>query len=223
PEAARPAPEPADTAESGRGAGWRADAENMFADLLRPRGRRGAPRDGEDFTVRLRLSFEEAMLGGERRVTLPTGKTLTVRLPPGMSEDRPLRLKGHGAPGEHGGQAGDALIEVMVKPHSLYRREGRDIHMTVPVSVPEALLGGEIRVPTVHGPVDLTLPEGTKAGQVLRLKGKGVPADPRRGLPAGDGFVHVEIALPDRLSEAARAALRDWQARAPYDPRKGLG
>ena len=197
----------------------------MFSDLFRGRSARTAeappPEPGEDVSVSVSLSFEEAALGGPKRVILDGGETLDLVLPPGLADGRRFRLKKQGKKGLHGGPRGDCYVDVRVRPHKYFRREGRDILLEVPVSVPEAALGAEITVPTLHGPVRLAVPADMGAGVTLRLKGKGVPAHAAKNLPAGDQLVTLRIVLPERLDEEMRETMRDWAERAPYDPRRG--
>lgn len=185
------------------------------------RGGRAGPRKGPDQAFQLAVDFLDAALGATRRITLPGGKSLDVRIPAGIEDGQTIRLRGQG--GEHplGGEPGDALIEVKVNPHPHFRREGRDIHLRLPIALHEAVLGAKVQVPTIHGPVALTVPKGANAGQTLRLKGKGLPA--AAGKAAGDQYVALEIALPERPDAELEAFIRKWAQTHAYDPRRRMG
>jgi DnaJ-class molecular chaperone len=121
------------------------------------------------------------------------GGTLDVNFPKGLSDGQTIRLKGKGMAGMNGGGAGDALVTAKVRPHPTFRRDGDDIHVTQPISLADAVLGGKVRVPTISGEISLTVPENSSSGRVLRLKGKGIQ---RSGKPAGDQLVTLQITLP---------------------------
>jgi DnaJ-class molecular chaperone len=199
-------------------------AEDLFADLLGGLGGRGAgggrrqARPGEDFTVATVVSFEEAARGGSRRVVLPNGEQLDVKIPPGLRDGQQIRLKGRGGAGRRGGPPGDVLIQVSVAPHPYLTRDGRDLRMDLPITLPEAVLGGKVPVPTLTGTVTLSIPAGSNSGSVLRLKGKGIPA--HGGDPAGDLYVKLVVTLPDRPDDALQKFAQGWQP--GYDPRAKL-
>ena len=174
----------------------------------------GASGRGADVRSRMEIDLEDAVRGVVKRVSFPDGRTLDVTIPRGATDGQVLRLKGQGAQGR-GGVAGDALVELVVRPHPVFRREGADLHMEVPVSVPDAVLGGKVEAPTPEGPVVLNVPKGSNSGTVLRLKGRGA-TDLRTGR-RGDLFAKLVVTLPDRPDPrlevlrrgvAARAALR---------------
>jgi curved DNA-binding protein len=153
------------------------------------------------------LDLGEALRGTERQVKAPAGdRTVTVRIPPGADTGSRLRVAGLGLPGRAGGPPGDLVIEVRVRPHPYFRREGLDLHVTLPVTVDEAYSGATVDVPTVEGPVRLKVPPRSQGGQKLRLRGKGV----RREGATGDLYAELQVHVPDRddprFSEAARAA-----------------
>ena len=150
---------------------------------------------------------------GEGRAV--SGRTLNVRIPAGVTEGQRVRLAGRGGAGERGGPSGDLLVTVHVSPHALFGRKDAHVTATVPVTFAEAALGAEVRVPTLDGPVTLKVPPGTTSGRTFRVKGRGVPGK-------GDLLVTVEVAVPQRLSDEARAALQAYAAAAPDDPRAGL-
>jgi DnaJ-class molecular chaperone len=213
-------------ADAGAGAGRRYGAEDaggmgdIFADLFAQAHERGSrPARGRDIAYSLAVDFTDAITGAQQRLTLPDGRTLDVRVPPGMEDGQTLRLRGQGGEGANGGPAGDALIEVHVYPHKLFRREGDDILLDLPISLREAVLGGRVTVPTVTGAVAMTVPPRTDTGAVLRLRGRGVPA--RANRPAGDQLVTLKIVVPD-ADDALEKFLREWKPANEVDPRKGL-
>jgi len=202
------------------------DFEDIFSDLFgraRRSGGRGAHRAGQpkgnnvQYTVQ--VSFAEAAKGIRRRITLYDGKSLDVTIPPGTEDGQTLRLRGQGMPGLGGG-AGDAYVMVQVQDDPVFDREGNDLHVTVPVTLDEAVLGGKIRVPTIDGAVSVSVPPGSNTGSRLRLKGKGVAG---QGGSRGDQIVHLQVVLPDRPDDELRTFLQGWSVRHPYDVRKKSG
>jgi DnaJ-class molecular chaperone len=180
-------------------------------------GRRQAMR-GADVTYTLEIDFLTAARGGRQTVALPDGEKLAVTIPAGSEDGQRLRLKGKGMPGPGGAPAGDAFVDLHVRPHPHFRREGKDIHIDVPITLDEAVLGGKIEVPTIDGPVSMTVPKGAKSGQTLRLKGRGAGADQARG----NQLVHLTIAMPPEVDEELEAFMRDWRQRHAYDPRRAM-
>jgi DnaJ-class molecular chaperone len=181
---------------------------DIFADLFGRAGRADRPRRGADVHYRLELDFLDAINGGKRTLTLPGGGTLDVTIPPGMADGQILRLRGKGQPGIKEGPAGDALLEIGVRPHPLFTRKGDDIHVEVLLPLREAVLGGKLEVPTPTGPVTMTVPKWTSTGAVLRLKGKGAPrADGSRG----DEYVTLKLALPKTPDPELETFMQDWQ------------
>ncbi len=215
----------ADTGYAGGGARYgggetEAGFGDIFSDLFAQSQQRSTrPMRGRDNSYSLAVDFVDAIKGAQQRLTLPDGRTLDVRVPPGMEDGQTLRLRGQGGEGANGGPAGDALITVKVSPHAVFRREGDDIHVDLPVTVKEAVLGGRVTVPTVTGSVAMTVPRRSDAGTVLRLRGRGVPA--RGAAAAGDQLVTLRIVLPD-VDDALEAFLRGWTPEAEVDPRQGL-
>jgi len=202
------------------------DYADIFSDLFQrgeySQGRPGGPgmrMRGRDRVYSLDVAFLDAVRGATSRIGLPDGKSMDVRIPPGIDDGQILRLKGQGGPGNAGGTAGDALIEIHVLAHPLYSRDGRNIQIEVPVSVAEAVLGGKISVPTPAGPVNVTVPALSSTGTKLRLRGRGVPA--RGNQPAGDQFVTLKIVL-DPQDDALAAFLREREAPSIFDPRSLL-
>ena len=212
------------------GGGGGGDFEDIFSDLF-GRGRRSGggaggqthraqqPK-GNNVQYTMQVTFAEAAKGIRRRITLYDGKSLDVTIPPGTEDGQTLRLRGQGMPGLGGG-AGDALITVQVQEDPLFEREGSDIHVTVPVTLDEAVLGGKIRVPTIDGAVSVSVPPGSNTGSRLRLKGKGVAAG--KGGTRGDQIVYLQVVLPEKPDDELRSFLQGWAVRHPYDVRKKSG
>ena len=202
------------------------DPSDIFSELFGDlggkfgRGGRGARR-GSDVNYRLTVDFLDAAKGGSKRITLPTGKSLDVRIPVGTASGRTLRLAGQGMPGANGGPAGDAFVEIDVAPHAFFKREGNDVHLELPVTLAEAVLGAKVPVPTIDGPVSLTVPKGSNSGDKLRLKGRGV-ADPATGV-RGDQFVSFRIVLPEQPDPELSDFVERWARQHPYDVRAKVG
>jgi DnaJ-class molecular chaperone len=196
--------------------GGAAGFEDMFADLMGVRrgGRSGGPRNakGEDFAAAVTVSFDEAAIGGTRRVVLQNGEQIDVKIPVGVKDGQVVRVKGRGGAGR-GGPNGDILLTVSVAPHPYMTRDGNDIRMDLPVTLKEAVVGGKVPVPTLTGTVSLTVPPNSNTGTMLRLKGKGIAAPGG----AGDLYVRLVILLPDRPDESLRNFAEGWSAN--YDPR----
>jgi len=194
-------------------------AEDIFADLLGGGGRRRAqPRKGADVQLQTTVSLQEAALGGTRRVVVADGRQLEVRIPPGVKDGQQIRLRGQGTPGDRGGPPGDALITVAIAPHPYLERDGRDLRMDLPITLKEAVLGAKVPVPTLTGPVTLTVPPHSNSGRVLRLKGKGLPG--AGGEAPGDLYARLVVTMPDTPDEKLDAFVKGWDA--DYDPRAKL-
>jgi DnaJ-class molecular chaperone len=176
-----------------------------------------APPAGRDVVVPLTISLADAAKGGPRRVRLPNGKDVDVKIPAGLADGQQIRLKGQGLPGP--GTVGDALITVTIAPHPVFTRDGNNLRLELPVTLYEAVLGAKVRVPTLDGAVELAIPAGTSSGRIFRLKGKGYPA---KGA-TGDLLAAVRIVLPEEKDEALAELMKTWRERKPYDPRKDLG
>jgi DnaJ-class molecular chaperone len=190
--------------------------EDLFADLLGGRGRgRAQPRAGQDFEVQTTVSFEEAAGGGTRRIVLPNGEQIDVRIPPGIKDGQQIRLKGRGGAGLAGGPPGDVMIHVSVAPHPYFTRDGRDLKIDLPVSLKEAVLGAKVPVQTLSGSVSLSIPPHSNSGKVLRLKGKGFPGAGKE--PAGDLYVRLIVTLPEGEDAELQSFAERWKAK--YDPR----
>ncbi len=193
------------------------DAEDILSQMFGQAGRARANRRGADIRYRLELDFLEAINGGERQVVLPDGSALDVNIPVGTREGQILRLRGKGRPGLGGGPAGDALIEILVRSHPIFTRKGDDIHLDLPISLREAVLGGEIIVPTPSGKVMMKVPKWTNTNAVLRLKGKGAR---RLDGTSGDEFVTLQIMLPEKPDHELEKFVADW--RGEYSPRQAM-
>ena len=198
---------------------------DVFSDLFGARGGRpgrqgpGVNLRGQDVRYTLEVDFLEAALGTKKRVTMPEGGQLDLAVPEGVEDGQVLRLRGQGSPGFRGGEAGDALVEIRVRPHPDFRRVGSDILLELPIALDEAVLGARIEVPTVSGRVTVTVPKGTSSGRALRLKGKGLRRGP--GGPAGDQIVTLHIVLPDEIDDSLAYFLAEWRKKNAYDPRRG--
>lgn len=195
------------------------DTEDPFGDIFA--GFRGAagqtgPRRGQDARYTIDLDFTEAGLGTVKRVTMPGGATLDLNVPSGVIEGQVLRLKGKGQPGFNGGPAGDALVEVRIRTHPVFKRATDDITLDVPLTIDEAVLGAKIEIPTLTGRVQLTIPPGTNSGKVFRLKGKGI-VNATAG-QTGDQLVTVRIVLPEAIDNDLSDFLRGWRESHSYDP-----
>ncbi|MFV0297084.1 MAG: DnaJ C-terminal domain-containing protein [Hyphomicrobiaceae bacterium] len=194
------------------------DFSDIFAEAMRRR-QRAEPADmpGEDAAYNMSVDFLDAANGATQRVTMPDGVVLDIKIPAGVEEGQVLRLRGKGHPGRGKGKAGDALVLIAIRPHSLFKRDGDTISIEVPVAINEAVLGGRIEVPTLRGSVRMKLPKGTQNGQTMRLKGQGI----KRGDIAGDMLVSARIVMPETVDPDLEAFFEKWQAEHAYDPRTG--
>lgn len=196
------------------------DLGDIFSDLFGPGfgggGARGYARmRGRDVRFTLDIDFLDAVVGAKRRIALAEGRTLDIAIPAGVETGQVLRLKGQGGPGMQGGAPGDALVELNIRPHPLFRREGQDIHMDLSISLTEAVEGGRVEAPTPSGKVALTIPPGANSGKVLRLKGKGVAGQ-------GDQLVRLVVMLPEIPDEDLKKFVRKW-SRRDYLPQRPPG
>ena len=209
----------------GGGEGPEIDLNDLFGDILgRNRGAGagagggfggGFSAKGADVRARLDIDLEEAIKGGKKRVAFSDGRTIDVTIPAGAQEGQTLRLKGQGSPGR-GGQ-GDAMIELAIKPHPVYRPENGALVMDLPISVPDAVLGGKIEAPTPDGPVTLLIPKGSNSGAKLRLKGRGL-ADAKGH--RGDLFARLVVTLPDTPDAELEKFAETWREKRPYAPKR---
>jgi len=196
---------------------------DLFGDMFGGgAGKRGGGRGGARFAMRgqdaqyhLDIPFLDAVNGTKQRSTLPDGSTLDVTIPAGVSDGQVLRLKGKGMPGAGEGPPGDALVEIGVRPHSLFTREGNDIVVDLPISFDEAVLGGKVQVPTIGGRVAVTVPAGSNTGQTLRLKGRGVKGK-------GDQLVRLSVTMPETIDDDLKSFAEEWKKAHAYDPRSKL-
>lgn len=204
------------------------DLGDVFSELFRRQaaegggpggGRAGGGRQfharGGDLRYRLEVDFMDAARGGRTRVTMADGRSLDVSIPAGARDGMTLRLAGHGMPGLGDGPAGDALVELTVRTHPVFRRDGDDIRLELPITLDEAVLGAKVQVPTIHGPVAVTVPKGSSSGRVLRLKGKGVAG-------RGDQLVALKLVLPAKPDAELERFMTGWRASHGYDPRATL-
>jgi DnaJ-class molecular chaperone len=215
----------------GRASGRAGGGFGGFEDILKEAfggaargGRRGGfqfeddlATGGHDISAALTISLPEAASGAKKRVQLPTGKEVDVKIPAGLNDGQTIRLKGQGLAGP-GGRAGDLLIAVSIAPHPLFTREGADLRFELPITLYEAVLGAKVRVPTLDGAVELAIPAGTNSGRTFRLKGKGFSA--KDG--AGDLLATVRIMLPEGGDAELEVLMRRWRQSKPYDPRSDM-
>lgn len=171
-----------------------------------------------DVNVAMSVSLEESVKGGEKRVRLPNGKELNVKIPAGVVEGQQIRLRGQGETA-HGHPPGDLLITISIAPHPFFKIEGADLRIELPVTLYEAVLGGKVRVPTLGNAVELSIPKNTSSGRTFRLKGKGLS----KSGGTGDLFVTIRIMLPDGNDAELEALMEKWRDQHPYNPRSGLG
>jgi len=185
---------------------------------------------GEDHHAKVLIDLEDAYRGASRSISLQTPeldasghvvtrqRTLNVKIPKGVKQGQRIRLAGQGTAGMGGGQAGDLYLEIEFNPHQIYRVEGHDVYLDLPVTPWEAALGASVKVPTPDGKIDLKIPAGTASGRKMRLKGRGIP-----GKPPGDLYVLPQITLPPADSEAAKELYNKMQQEMAYNPRSKLG
>jgi DnaJ-class molecular chaperone len=168
-----------------------------------------------DLSVAMTVSLEESVKGAEKRVRLPTGKELNVKIPAGVTAGQQIRLKGQGetAPGH---RPGDLLITVSIAPHAFFKVDGSDLRVDLPITLYEAVLGGKVRVPTLGSAVELSIPKNTSSGRIFRLRGKGLP---KATGTTGDLFVITRIMLPDGNDAELEALMQKWRDGHPYNPR----
>jgi DnaJ-class molecular chaperone len=176
----------------------------------------GPPPRGADVRAKLEIDLEDAILGGRKRIGFSDGRTIDVTIPKGAADGQVLRLKGQGSPGRAG--AGDALIELTIRPHPIFHRDGDNLVMDLPVSAPDAILGAKVEAPTPEGPVSLTVPKGSNAGSTLRLKGRGLPG--ARGGARGDLLARLQIVLPETHDPELERFAETWRKERPYTPRR---
>jgi len=195
--------------------------EDLFSTIFQNRGAGGGTQAsrGRDMQYTLTAEFLDAVNGTQKRLTLPDGQVLDVKIPAGTVDGDILRLRGKGGPGRNNGPAGDALIEISVASHKFFRREGQDIRIDLPVTVPEAVLGAKVNVPTPGGTVTMTLKPHSDTGTELRLRGRGVPA--KGAAAAGDLYVKLQVVI-GKVDEKFEEFLREWKPEEPFDPRREM-
>ncbi len=215
----------------GRGAGGAGGFEDilrgMFGGAARGQGAHFEPEDfgpvtGQDLLAALTISLPDAAKGTTTRVHLPTGKDVEVKIPAGIASGQQIRLKGQGWPSAQG-KPGDALITVNVAAHPLFKPDGHDLRLELPITLYEAVLGGKVRVPTLDGAVELAIPAGTQSGRTFRLKGKGLKGKEAGKAVTGDLLATVRIVLPEKSDDELKELMTKLRDSAPYDPRKDLG
>jgi DnaJ-class molecular chaperone len=209
----------------GDGAADDRQAAEFFAEFLRQQGQAssGAPgfsAKGPDRRYSLEVSFMDAAMGAKTRITLPDGASLEVKIPQGTADGQTIRLRGKGGAGIGGGPPGNALVTLSVRSHKVFRRDGNDIVVSLPITIDEAVLGGKVAVPTIEGVVKLTIPKGASGGQVLRLRGRGVK--PVGAAKRGDQRVELQIVTPPEIDEDLSKFMESWRTKHGYDPRRGM-
>lgn len=202
------------------GAGGAAFSFDEIISEILGRGRREAEERVGDTNLALRLGFVEAALGGKRRVALVDGRAVEIAVPAGIDSGQTLRLKGQGSPARRGVPAGDLYLDIEVEPHAFFQRKERDIHLELPVTLTEAVLGATVTVPTIHGSVAVKVPRGSNSGSTLRLKGKGIAGGEGK---QGDQYVKLRVVLPDPPDQELTGFLERWGTKHPYDVRGKLG
>jgi DnaJ-class molecular chaperone len=200
------------------------DMGGIFSEMFGERrgfgGAEGFDMGGLPVSYTLGVPFLVAARGGKQRVGLPDGRTLDIDVPEGTTDGTTLRLKGQGMPGIKGQPAGDAFVEIRVQPHAFFEARDNDIHVEVPVTLREAVLGDRIKVPTVGGSVMLSVPAGSNTGSTLRLKGRGL-LDRKSG-QRGDQYVKLKVVLPDKPDDKLKTFLDSWEAGKTQDPRQAM-
>jgi DnaJ-class molecular chaperone len=217
-----------DFADAGTSSPYTSDAgfadfagmDDILSEVFGRQGRGNVRMRGADVHYRLALDFLDAINGGKQQLTLPDGSLLDVTIPPGTRDGQVLRLRGKGRPGIGGGPAGDARIEIEVRPHRVFTRKGDDIHVELPISLSEAVLGGKVQVPTPSGEVTMTIPKWSNTGTVLRLRGQGVP---RLGGNRGDEYVTLKVMLPRTPDPELEKFIAQWRPATARNPRETMG
>ena len=197
----------------------RGSGDDIFAEIF-GRGRAAQrPARGHDVRYHLDLDFLAAVNGSKQTITLADNSTLDVTIPKGMRDGQTLRLRGKGQHASGGGASGDALIEVKVRTHPFFKREGNDIRADLPISLIEAVLGAKVSVPTLSGPVMVTIPKNANTGRVLRLKGRGVVS---ADASTGDAYITLQIQLPQLADAELEKFATQWHPAPTYNPRKAI-
>src|ERR1700727_3867686 len=197
---------------------------DILAELFgagRTRGRSQAAAHGEDIGVTIAVPLTTIAQGGTTRVILPTGKSLDVAVPAGIAEGQSIRLRGQGHPARRGGSPGDAIVTIRYVTHPLFKVEGRDLRLDLPITLYEAILGARVRVPTLSSEVEVSIAPGSNGGRVLRLRGKGLPGGADQA--AGDLLATLRIVLPNEPDAELTELMQKMRDQKPYQPRSGMG
>jgi len=189
-----------------------------FEDFFKRQGTRSLKIDGSDVSYSLKVDFIDVALGANKTVSMTNGKRLAVSIPAGTKNAQILRLKGQGMDGIGGGKNGDAHVEILYQTDKLYHRDGDDLHVELPISVPEAVLGTNIEVPTIHGPVKLNVKAGSNTGNILRLKGKGIQNKSKK--INGNQFVTLKVVLPKTHDKQLIDFVTKWADENDYNVRE---
>ena len=197
---------------------------DILAELFgagRTRGRSQAAAHGEDIAATIAVPLTTIAQGGSARVILPTGKSLDVAVPAGIEEGKSIRLRGQGHPARRGGSPGDVIVTIRYLAHPLFKVEGRDLRLDLPITLYEAILGARVRAPTLSGEVEVSIAPGANGGRVLRLRGKGLPGGADQA--AGDLLATLRIVLPNEPDAELTALMQKMRDQKPYQPRSGMG
>lgn len=190
----------------------------IFSGLRRNRGgNQRVDAKGADRSYSVDIGFLDAARGAKRRLTLADGRTLDVNIPSGIEEGQTIRLRAQGEPGVGRAPAGDALLNVRIVPHPLFTRKHDAVHVEVPITIPEAVLGAKIEVPTIDGSVSMSVPKGSNTGTVLRLKGRGIAIGAAKN--RGDQFVRLVVKLPEKPDAELEKFAKDWARKRAYEVR----
>jgi DnaJ-class molecular chaperone len=195
-------------------------AELFGAGRTRARGQAAAAQ-GEDIAVTIAVPLTTIAQGGTTRVILPTGKSLDVAIPAGIEEGKSIRLRGQGHPARRGGSPGDVIVTIRYVAHPLFKVEGRDLRLDLPITLYEAILGARVRVPTLSSEVEVSVAPGSNGGRVLRLRGKGLPGAADQ--TAGDLLATLRIVLPNEPDPELTELMQTMRDQKPYQPRSGMG
>ncbi len=194
-----------------------------FFDNLRGGGARRRPRStkrqGANKSYKITVEFLDAAKGAKRRINLPNGKVLDVNIPAGIEDSKQIRLRGQGEEGIGGVAMGDALVEVSISPHKHFVRDGLNVLLDLPISLPEAVLGAKVKVPTINGSVTMTIPKNSNTGRTMRLKEKGI----KQNNKTGDQYVTLKVVMPEKPNERLAELIAEWAEDNDYDPRGEAG
>ena len=206
------------------------NVEDILSDLFRGQGARAGrtghanrrtKQRGADVSYTAPIDFLDAARGAKKRIRLSDGKMLNMTIPPGTTDRQTLRLRGQGAAAAGGGSPGDAYVEVHISEHAFFTRKKNDVHLDLPITLQEAVLGATVDVPTIHGKVSMKIPPGSNTGTTLRLKGKGIAS--RKSGGKGDQYVRLKITLPEKPDTELKDFVERWAAKHGYDPRRKAG